>query len=222
MPTTRRVWWEKTVEYLFVSLFPALGEGFIAPLDGAHERAGDAIFANSDRWLLLEFKKDQSSVYREREKFDNYDEAAYALRALDRHHLLVYGFEESDGSLGLTAMTYFSHTERGNREEVLASGCRPGEFWTYLEKFSSFKKHTSSHGGSSSGGFEAGDYSMVMGVSNDGQATGCTTVAEFQKFYQKSIGRSLGQTHSRAIEIPTPTIPPPPIQKSTDRSGRGR
>lgn len=222
MTGTRRVWWEKTVEYFFVSLFSTLTEGFVAPLDGDQERAGDAIFSLSNRWLLVEFKKDRSCLYREREKFTNYDEAAYALEGMDGHHLLIYGFEETDGNLGLTAITYFSQVPLANQKEVLASGCTPGEFWSYLEKIRGFKKSSGNKNGSSSDGLKASDYSMVMGVNND-QATGCMTVAEFAQAYQRSIELSLGHDHRRTIELPAPTIPPPPHQKTIERSGgRGR
>lgn len=217
-----RVWWEKTVEYLFVSLFPALAEGFIAPLDGDQERAGDAIFSHSDRWLLLEFKKDQSCLRREREKYTNYDEAAQALRDSDSHHLLVYGYLKADESLGLSVITYFSQADLAFTDDVLASACTPGEFWKYIEKIRGFKKQTGSQSESSAEGLGALDYSMVMGVSKDGQATGCTTVSEFQKSYKKSMDRVLGLEHSRGFSRPTLVIPPAPPQKPIDRGGRGR
>ena len=47
-------WWEKTVEYLFVRQAKFLK---IAPLDGNHEKAGDAILRNKNgKYYLVEFK----------------------------------------------------------------------------------------------------------------------------------------------------------------------
>lgn len=219
MAGTRRIWWEKTVEYLFVSHFYNLTNGFVAPLDGGQERAGDAIFSLSNQWLLVEFKKDRNCLYREREKYRNFDEAAYALHGSDGHHLLVYGFEKADGSLGFTSITYFSQIVLTSEAEIVESGCTSHEFWTYIEKLGRFKKPfgNQNESSSSSDGLKASDYSMVMGVNND-QATGCMTVAEFAQAYQRSIERS-GHDRSRTIELPAPTIPPPPPQKTIERGG---
>lgn len=37
-------WWEKTVEYKFLMSVASQKKLFLAPLDGEHEQAGDAIF----------------------------------------------------------------------------------------------------------------------------------------------------------------------------------
>jgi hypothetical protein len=68
-------WWEKTVEYEFVMSVSREQGLFLAPLDGEHEKAGDAVFSSDNRWVLIEFKKDEASVRTEKGKFVLYDEA---------------------------------------------------------------------------------------------------------------------------------------------------
>ena len=67
-------WWEKTVEYFFI--LNCVGNYMrVAPLDGKEERAGDAIFSKSNNWVLIEFKKDKSSLVSEKGKFNDYSAA---------------------------------------------------------------------------------------------------------------------------------------------------
>lgn len=62
------IWWEKTVEYLFV-LKHFKNQACIAPLDGLQEKAGDVLLENSGRWTLIEFKRDIHSLDSEIIKF---------------------------------------------------------------------------------------------------------------------------------------------------------
>jgi len=103
-------WWEKTVEYQFAfKTAISRGEGFLAPLDGHHEQAGDALFADSKhRWLLIEFKRDLQQLDSEAKKFFDYGLAARELSPVDGHHFLIYGSLDSSRRLQLTSCTYFS------------------------------------------------------------------------------------------------------------------
>ena len=84
------IWWEKTVEYFFVQNYVDL-QMLICPLDGDHENAGDAIFANAENWILIEFKKEECDIVSEKNKFKNYQKAKEYLSNRDAHHFLIYG-----------------------------------------------------------------------------------------------------------------------------------
>lgn len=99
-------WWEKTVEYLFIRDH-VCEDHMLSPLDGTHERAGDALFAADNKWILLEFKRDLGSIRDEERKFLDFDEARCTLYGRDGHHLIVFGYN-GDGKLALGGRTYFS------------------------------------------------------------------------------------------------------------------
>jgi hypothetical protein len=166
------LWWEKTVEYLFVQKHVDL-KMFVAPLDGDHERGGDAILANESKWVLIEFKRDKNSISDEREKFTNYPNAKEELEPHDVHHVIIYGESSSDNLL-LKCQRYFS--EKAVAIEIaLQSGVDKDSFLNYLQKFVEFKK-------SSKGGF--GGYGFVAGISNDGTVTKCMKLSEFAEVLQ--------------------------------------
>jgi hypothetical protein len=84
-------WWEKTVEYRFVLEIAAKRNSvLLTPFDGNHEQAGDAMFADtSNRWLLIEFKREHRHLNTEFSKFNNYRAASLVLGSRDDHHHLV-------------------------------------------------------------------------------------------------------------------------------------
>lgn len=100
------LWWEKTVEYYFVQKYVDI-DMFIAPLDGEHEKAGDAIFSNESSWVLIEFKRDEKAINDEMGKFKNYFSAKSALEKIAGHHLIIYGNAEND-IFHLKCRSYFS------------------------------------------------------------------------------------------------------------------
>lgn len=63
-------YWEKTVEWMFVR-HHLEAVGAAAPLESDKEAAGDAMlsFGGTDKWFLIEFKKDDDTVKKERDKF---------------------------------------------------------------------------------------------------------------------------------------------------------
>ncbi|WP_053160412.1 hypothetical protein [Pseudomonas protegens] len=131
------MWWEKTVEYAFVQRFmptSSADESFLAPLDGNHEKAGDAILALQSTLVLIEFKRARKDLKSEASKFFNYDDAKRELRKKDNHHLLVYGAAQRKSSLGLVARTYFSAAEV-ELEKFAERGVELDAFKTYLKLF---------------------------------------------------------------------------------------
>lgn len=175
-------WWEKTVEYKFVMLVAQAEKLFLAPLDGNHERAGDAMFSSSNRWVLIEFKKDKDSIREEKRKFIQYEQAKKELESSDGHHHMVYGHvskEKTPQKLDLHSQTYFSGRSCSKLQEILSSGISHEKFADYIAKFTKFKKEPG--GGSSDGDLSIGDYELVAGLNSDNKIVECLSLAEFQR-----------------------------------------
>lgn len=184
------LWWEKTVEYFFVHKYADLNK-FIAPLDGGHEKAGDAIFSNVNKWVLIEFKRDKRAISDEIGKFTNYTVAKSVLEPIGSHHLIIYGDIENYNFM-LKSKQYFSGKEVAI-EKALISGAEKDCFISYLNKFVEFKK-------TSKGG--AGGYSFVAGVSSDGKVTTCVTVSEFEQvLQQKHLNSHEEKNHDTSLDM---------------------
>jgi len=209
-------WWEKTVEYAFVLRYIDQSV-FIAPLDGKEEFGGDAVISTEERFVLIEFKKDQTAFAVEKKKFHDYESARSALEKRDAHHHLVYGMEvREDGRsrLSLQSTTYFSREPSENVGEILKSGACLSDFKQYLHDFIYSKKHA---GSGDSGGYEPDDepddadeidvasYSLVAGVSKDGKLTQCMALREFIHEFVPDLTPVLQQNPAP----PAPGIPGP-------------
>lgn len=170
------MWWEKTVEYAFVQAFmPDFSDGradekrYLAPLDGDHEKAGDAIMAINTRLVLIEFKRSLGEVNSELEKFPNFPAARRALEGSDRHHFLVYGVAGKTSRLDLAVRTYFSGLEV-EVKKITAKGKGYNSFSSYLNKFLKFKNPKGGGGaGEKSSGPPPDDlsgleYTVVIGI----------------------------------------------------------
>jgi hypothetical protein len=139
------MWWEKTVEYTFVQRFmPNFADGraeedrYLAPLDGDHEKAGDAIMAINTKLVLIEFKRSLGEVNSELKKFPNFENARRALGRKDRHHFLVYGRAGKSSKLELAAQTYFSELEV-EIKKITTKGKAYKSFLIYLNRFLELK-----------------------------------------------------------------------------------
>ena len=170
------IWWEKTVEYKFILGLSQAGRLFLAPLDGDHERAGDAMISSEGKWLLIEFKRDIAAIGSEAAKFESFTSAKAALGHRDGHHFLVYGFPTSKNSFELAARTYFSEGSPQPLDVLLASGTDLAKFSEYLESFVAFKK-TSKGGGAV--GQQFADFALVAGVTEEGKVVSCMSVNDF-------------------------------------------
>lgn len=170
------IWWEKTVEYTFILSLSEASRLFLAPLDGDHERAGDALISAGSKWLLIEFKRDADSVISELKKFENFNDAKIALGDQDGHHFLVYGLHTLNKRVSLGAITYFSHKSPGSIAGLLSSGTDLDSFSSYVEAFVSFKKRPKGGGGS---GQNFSDFSLVAGVTEEGNVVSCMSVRDF-------------------------------------------
>ena len=164
-------WWEKTVEYLFVSKYFNY-DAIIEPLDGNHERIGDAIFSQDSRFILIEFKRTEAETDTEVAKFINYETARNELQDRDEHHFFIYGRLEND--LKLECKTYFSHNKLQDVSHALLSGVDMDTFRSYAEALLGHKMPPK--GG---GGLSLDDYMQVACIRNDGQLIFCMSFCDF-------------------------------------------
>ena len=197
-------WWEKTVEYKFVMEVSQLDKQFLAPLDGNHERAGDAIFSTSNKWVLIEFKKDSISISTEKSKFgSNYKKAKDALAPSDSHHHIVYGkpTKEVPSQLELYSQTYFFGLGKShplNIKEILSSGINYKEFSDYLNKLVNYKE-VAQGGGSEN--LTINNYFLITGINSDNQLVACISLTEFQRQFELKLnhGSNLSQDSGRSF-----------------------
>lgn len=188
-------WWEKTIEYKFVVFMTIKKRMFLSPLDGTLEQAGDAIFSANDKWLLIEFKKDQASITSEKSKFISYIDAKRSLSKQDGHHLIIFGSEadQSPPDVKLNCQTYFNGTNRNGIDEILEGGTDFTHFKQYVEAFTKFKK--TSKGG---GGVTMNDFALVAGVDSHGNISQYLSLSEFQQqlnmemLHEKEMNRDRG------------------------------
>ena len=169
-------WWEKTVEYYFVLKHVDIGM-LVSPLDGKEEKLGDTIISTDNRWVLIEFKRDEGSLSSEKDKFDDYVQAQKQLCDKDKHHYFIYG--EFDGKFCLNCRTYFSEKMQDSVESALTTGIDKESFAQYIEKFTALKKTPDDGGGG--GGLSLSDYSLVACVNDDGKIVQCMSISDFQE-----------------------------------------
>ena len=169
------MYWEKTIEYRF--FWNAIKKDlvdFAMPLSGRHERgAGDSVFGNCKKLILVEFKSDKFQLESECDKFVDYESAKRLLKDIDDHHFFVFG-EESNSDLMLKNLTYFSRRSR-DAKQVLSQGLPKPSFDDYLVQFLSYRKRD----GRSSKKITIPEFSNVMGVSADGKIVGTATLPDY-------------------------------------------
>jgi len=144
-----------------------------SPLDGNHEKAGDAIFAPLNKWMLIEFKRERGSISAERKKIENYVVAESALAFQDDHHLLVFGESNERGEFHLRGQTYFSKKDVAPADsDFFSRGTLLENFKCYLELFLKFKY---------TGGGGTEDYAMVLAVNSTEQNSYCMSISNFSR-----------------------------------------
>lgn len=193
------MWWEKTVEYAFVQRFMPLSstkEYFLAPLDGDHEKAGDAIFGQQSTLVLIEFKRAHKDLKSEIDKFFDYDHAKSELLEIDNHHLLVYGVVgKKKINLDLRALTYFSAAEV-DLEKFADQGVALEAFKDYLKLFL-YHKNKDGDGGVAANledlptDPDGLDYMVVTGIVS-GRARFVMSLKDFLSSFKRPDGGAQG------------------------------
>ncbi len=165
----QRIWWEKTVEYLFVKQYIPK-DALFTPLDGIHELASDGILFSKVNWVLIEFKSTEHELPREKDKFKVYDECMDKLKSFSHHHVFIYGVPRNHKII-LTACNYFDNTRICSIEEALEGGTDPIQFTKYLVNFLLCKKSKRKLKSTI-------DYSNVIGIHN-GEVVASLSVNSF-------------------------------------------
>lgn len=183
-------WWEKTVEYAFVvAAFTAHKCDFAAPLGGKHERlAGDAMFVNASKLVLIEFKRDEDAIPTEKSLFHDYEVAKTRLEGF-KHHYIVFGASSTKEPvrLELVAQTYFQAERQDSPLDCLKSGVTRDEFDKYLEILADLKKEDNR---GSDGHVSPEAMSTVVGVSDDGKMVQAAPLYEYApKLFPSPVSR---------------------------------
>lgn len=179
MTTDKFIWWEKTVEYSFVLRAAKLkGHRFFNPLAGIQERAGDAIFGDDDKLVLIEFKRSVDDLNSEERKFlvGKYEEAKKCLADWDSHHFLIYGEAVDLDRIGIVprAQRYFSRKPIGDCFSIFEHGVGSDFFKKYLQIFLNCKKPDDRSSGSG-----AVAMTNVIGISQDGSKCAILPLSEY-------------------------------------------
>lgn len=179
------VWWEKTVEYTYLSLMPR--GHVIAPLAGKFEAGGDAMLRWDEyNWFLVEFKRDQSGFGTENDKFPRYEDRLndHALLLLEdiantravgyaEPHYLVYATHVKSGKLNLEACRYWGPWCRQEifaiaaapiqnlQEQPILMGAERSVFNQYLSMLLAAKSN-------GTGSVSSGAFGVVMGIAKVG------------------------------------------------------
>jgi len=195
------IWWEKTVEYAFV-LETASKLDFAAPLSGVHERAGDGIFASDSKLVLIEFKRDETQLNSERDKFVDFERAAETLGPRGGHHFIVFGRQvvESGNAkphLSLAVERFFSGPSPKDMDAMFEAGLPTDSFNAYLNELINWKNED----GRSSGAIGASNYASVFGIS---ASQGVKTVA-----LQDYLVREMNYVHKMDEPQSTHVFSPP-------------
>lgn len=172
-------WWEKTVEYAFVvAAFTAQKCDFAAPLAGKHERlAGDATFVKASKFVLIEFKRNESEIPTEKSLFHDYEDAKSKLEAFNHHHIVFGDYSTEEPSrLELVAQTYFQAKRQNSALVCLNFGVTKDEFYKYLELLAELKKEANRGSG---GHVSPEALSTVVGVSDDGKMVQAAPLYEY-------------------------------------------
>ncbi|AKF96680.1 hypothetical protein JET89_24015 [Pseudomonas aeruginosa] len=188
------IWWEKTVEYNFVARLARMSQQFLAPLDGDHERAGDALLAIASSWTLIEFKKDIDSINQELTKFERYNDAHKALSEIDDHHFFIFGGLDDSG-FDLYATTYFSD-QYCEVYSIPERGVDFESFKAYIEAFIEYKKPIKRRQGGKR--MKAEDYAMVAGINSSNEIIQCLSLSEFNIVF--GLDQELNQQQALTFE----------------------
>ncbi|WP_175701373.1 hypothetical protein [Burkholderia ambifaria] len=200
---TEFIWWEKTVEYAFI-LETAGKLDFAAPLSGVHERAGDGIFASDSKLVLIEFKRDETQLNSERDKFVDFERAAETLGPRGGHHFVVFGYQVVENGnakphLSLAVERFFSGPSPKDMDAMFKAGLPKDSFNVYLNELIDLKNKD----GRSSGAIGASNYASVFGIS---ASQGAKTVA-LQDYLVREMNYELKMDEPQSTHVFSPPGP---------------
>lgn len=191
------IYWEKTVEYLFVIKNYKKFQ-MIAPLDGNHEKqTADTVAQTGEKFVLIEFKRDDCSQDAEFEKFKKMknsnitnEEIINRIEEIEGNtcHFIIYANLNTNNELELVYKSYVSYLKNNkdqintdDYEKMIEEGIRKKEFIRYLKDFGALRIGNDDSSGNSSDGNQkskkiSADFSNVVILDNQG---GCYTFDDF-------------------------------------------
>lgn len=204
---TDRIWWEKTVEYLYVSREMARYT-FAAPLAGSHEAAGDAVLRGLNaRWTLVEFKRAESDIRTELAKYEYADtdfktRVALTFGNKEHPHFMVFGCCDENGVLELRARHYWGRWTGvefiRDRDVAVESISEYGQEYDHFEQYLSRLLYLKSR--TRSGSSRTPQFDTVVGIADD-----CVTTVTLSDFIR--INPALAPR--MGIEAPAPSAAAP-------------
>ena len=156
------------------------------PLDGNHETAGDTILNNSEKFILVEFKKEFTNIKDEQKKFGKSltkipDEINKLKLNSLKFHKLIYG-ELNKQQFNLMEIEYWKGVINNNSKGTILNrnftndGIEYEKFKEYVKTFIGLKKSSTTTTGS--GGFSY-LYSNVLGIDSKGNINQVVSLQEF-------------------------------------------
>ncbi|EGQ7983967.1 hypothetical protein HJA60_004028 [Vibrio vulnificus] len=180
------VWWEKTVEYLFVKEYLPSSSLF-TPLDGRHELASDGILFSRNCWILIEFKAERKDIRSERLKYRDYDSCMKRVIDRARHHYFIFGEIEDRDSFKLVGCNYFDDNQTFSIDEILDRGAFPDSFTGYLIDLIECKRKASSSE-------IILDYSLVLGISEEEGIVQSLSVNAFLEQVEEELSKFIRES----------------------------
>ncbi|HDX4047774.1 TPA: hypothetical protein ROG05_000112 [Enterobacter soli] len=173
-------WWEKTVEYNFVS---AAKDEFrlnlLAPFAGNPESIGDAVVGANSRFFIIEFKRTLSDFTSEIDKYINGDEGIKEARNFlnelesSKYHYIIAGdYTNGSEKLNLIIRRYFNAEEEIDFKphEFFAEGMSDKQLEYYTEFFTKFKNRDTSSEDSDSQDGNGKSQSCIIGIDENRKA----------------------------------------------------
>jgi len=205
MSDNNPVWWEKTVEYQFV-INNHREFQFIAPLDGNYEKqTSDTILGQDDKFILIEFKRNDNSQTAEFNKFKKVakeksnKDILKEIESIQNHqcHFIVYAeLNEKENKLNLFHKEYLSYLRKSSEhikyDAMINNGIFLEDFIKYLGEFGQLRVQDTGCDdgeGGEGGGSDISkapkknttDFSNILILGNNG---GCYTVNDIKKLQQ--------------------------------------
>ncbi|PWK98577.1 hypothetical protein C7431_103347 [Pantoea allii] len=193
------VWYEKTVEYKFVFLAKGFwGVDLLSPLAGNPEVTGDAIVSASNRYYIIEFKRDYESIVSEYKKYKN--EAIGFKKSLKRmtknqdwqSHYIIYGhYNPKTKIFGIEIDRYFGvfNLDLRAEEDFFLGGMSLPQLNKYVTQLTACKNgfYDDDGSGGSGVGLAIDDTTEVQVLAIDANNVATITTFEYIKKLQKDL-----------------------------------
>ncbi|NQS86964.1 hypothetical protein ACRPHS_04270 [Pantoea allii] len=188
------VWYEKTVEYKFVFMAKRLwGIDLLSPLAGNPEVIGDGIVSASNRYYIIEFKRDFESIPSEYEKYKDGIEGFKKTKITMtksphwEYHYIIHGYyTPSNQKFGIYVNKYFGVWEKSKKSirNNFKGGMDITQLNQYATKFTACKNGDYDDSEGSSGGESGREIvikTKILAINNTNNIATITTFEYIKK-----------------------------------------